>query len=303
MNSPFLSGVVAAWAVAQVAIGAFFLMAYARGRREAEYLLFGLLCFALAVTSAGLSWAYGTRDIGNWTSYSRIAHGGAIAAAGLNLHFVLRYAGIERKAPVIGAYILVLGYEIANALGFWWSPLKPAVLRSRVFGMVIEHTTAQPSLVGISFYVLVGVVLLMSCGLLVQNLRSHRREPLIALIGAVVLALAGVNDILLVTGVLSDTLYLLPHGFLVYAFGVATTLVLRYRATAGALAETDDQPGTGHRGAQAFARRADPGANRAELQAAARGRRRAGGRHRARGPKPARRDRQCRGRPQALGTA
>ena len=148
------------------------------------------------------------------------------------------YAGIERRAPVVAAYVLVVGYEIANALGFWWSPLKPVVLRSYVFGTVIEHTTARPGIVGFSFYVLAGVVLILSCGLLAQNLRAHRREALIALIGAFVLALAGVNDILLVTGVLSDTLYLLPHGFLVYAFGVATTLVLRYRATAGALAET-----------------------------------------------------------------
>jgi signal transduction histidine kinase len=54
-----------------------------------------------------------------------------------------------------------------------------------------------------------------------------------------VLGLAIVNDVLLLTGVVTHTVFLHPHGSLVYAFGVALTLLLRYRLAAGALAETE----------------------------------------------------------------
>ena len=86
----FLCGVLVAWTIAQVALGVFFVLAYTLGRREREYLLFGLLCFALAFTTAGIAYSYGVGGSAAWFRSALITHAGAIAAVVLNLHFVMR---------------------------------------------------------------------------------------------------------------------------------------------------------------------------------------------------------------------
>ena len=58
MTGTFLSGVLSAWAAAQLGLGAFFVLAYLAGRRETEYLVFGLLCFSLSVMSMGIAIDY-----------------------------------------------------------------------------------------------------------------------------------------------------------------------------------------------------------------------------------------------------
>ena len=59
MTSSYLSGVLTAWAIANVGLGLFFVLAYFVRRREIEYLIFGALCGAIAVTTLGLSMTYG----------------------------------------------------------------------------------------------------------------------------------------------------------------------------------------------------------------------------------------------------
>ena len=58
MSGTFLSGVLAAWTVTQLGMGAFFVLAYFAGRRESEYFVFGLLCFSLSVMSIGVGLDY-----------------------------------------------------------------------------------------------------------------------------------------------------------------------------------------------------------------------------------------------------
>jgi signal transduction histidine kinase len=74
--------------------------------------------------------------------------------------------------------------------------------------------------------------------LLARAYRAGRREALSALLGAMLLAAAIGNDVALVSGLIDNTIYLYPHVFLVYGFGVATTLLLRYRTTAGQLEQS-----------------------------------------------------------------
>jgi signal transduction histidine kinase len=239
MNSPFLCGVLAAWVVAQVGLGAFFALAFALTRRDAEYLLFALLCFALAITSAGVSWGYGTTAIDDWLLAASVSHAGAILSAGLNFHFVMRYSGLaSRRSVLVAVYALVALYEGVNAFGLWWESDRVSLMESHVFGWAVQHATADPSALAMSFYVLGASVLLAGAGLLARSRRTGRRESLVAMVGGSVLALAGLNDIFLMTRVFHDTIYLLPHAFLVYAFAMASNLVVRYQATAGALHET-----------------------------------------------------------------
>ena len=244
MNAPFLCGTIAAWATAQVALGIFFALAYALGRRagrhEPEYLLFGLLCCALAVTSAGLAWGYATNDGASWQRSMVLGHAGAIACAGLGLHLGFSYSGLSpRLWLLIVVYAIAAAFEGLNLAGLWWSQGTVRVIDSEVWGHTVRHFTAQPGPVAVAFYVFASLVLLGCCALLARSVRAGRPEAALALAGAVFSAVAAGNDMLLMTGVVENTLYLLPHGALLLAFCVASTLILRYQNAAGALAKTE----------------------------------------------------------------
>jgi len=239
MTSLFLSGLLAAWGFATFALGLFFVLAYLWGRREFEYLLFGILCGTVTVAIAGLSSTYSHSDLAARIEGSRIALMGTIFAGTLNLHFVMIYARISRAHQIAGGlYLLGVLFQILNWGGWWWQPDGFGLQTSRVFGHSIVHNAYELTIPARAFYIFGAAQYGASIVLLGQAFRAGRREALSALIGALLLALAIVNDIGLVTGVQVNTLYLYPHVFLVYGFGVATTLLLRYRTTAGQLAQT-----------------------------------------------------------------
>lgn len=239
MAAPFLSGVLAAWALAQVALGAFFSLAHVLGRREQEYRLFGLLCFALAVTTTGIAWTHRDGSFESFLLSSSVAHGGAIVAAAVNLHFVMRYAEVARSTQVaIAIYGLGAVYEVVNAAGLWWQAGSLRRSYGQIFGVEVPHVVGAPTLIASTFYGVVALELLTSIALLVVAYRAGKREALWSMLGSVLVGFAVWNDILLATGIIRDSMYLLPHAFLVYAFAVATTLLVRYRMAAGQLEET-----------------------------------------------------------------
>jgi signal transduction histidine kinase len=244
MNAPFLCGTIAAWATAQVALGFFFALVYGlgrrAGRREPEYLLFGLLCCALAVTSAGLAWGYAAFDAARWQRSMVLGHAGAIACSGLGVHLAFSYSGFPApRSLLVGVYSIVVLFEGLNLGGFWWVTDTVKVIDSQVWGYTVRHFNAQPGPVAIVFYLLTASVLIGCCVLLARSLRDGTSEAGVALAGALVTAIASGNDMLLMTGVIQNTLYLLPHGALLLAFCVASTLILRYQKAAGALAKTE----------------------------------------------------------------
>ena len=63
----------------------------ARLRRELEYLLFGLLCFGMAITDAGFTAAAVIHGGGHWATVMKIVHTGAIVSTALNVHFVMQF--------------------------------------------------------------------------------------------------------------------------------------------------------------------------------------------------------------------
>jgi signal transduction histidine kinase len=234
MMGQTLAGVVAAWAVTHAALGIYFALAYLLGRREREFLLFSLMCFALSATSVGIALDYVSSDPANnlWTD--QLVHAGAILASALNVHFAMEFARMRRATRIAaGLYALAFVFELVNLKGLLWTGHTEIVVHA--FGAKVGYAVGEPSFVGYVFYAVGLIQTVASVAFLVAAYRSGRREALSALIGAAICLPAIINDASIATGMSRHTVSLLPHGFLVYAFGVASTLLLRYRLATGEL--------------------------------------------------------------------
>jgi len=236
MAPAFLFGALTAWALAQVALGVFFTLAHALGKREPEYRLFGLLCFMTAVSTAATGFSYVLQSEQQWQVTAALGHAGGVAATALNLHFVVRYAGVRRVRLVAAvSYALVAAYGLLLIAGAWWQPGSIVSRPYDVFGATLQHVSATPTPLAASFYALAFIALATSFWLLFEAYRRGKREALWSLIGLSAVMGAGINDMLFVTGAIDATIYLVPHAILPYAFAVGSTLLFRYSTTAGQL--------------------------------------------------------------------
>ncbi|MBK7580911.1 MAG: hypothetical protein IPI67_11960 [Myxococcales bacterium] len=236
MAPSLLSGVLLAWGIAQVALGVFFALVYVWGRREADYLLFGLMCFSLALTSGGMAMGTLPNTTESWLLASKLGHAGAIAAPVFNLHFALRYrsqAVSQKLMPWF--YAAAVLFELANAFDHWWVPGSVQFSTPRVFGAAVIHGSGRPTPIAFVYYATTACQLVASQVLFFRAYRGGSREALVALAGGLFVCVAGANDIGWVTGLLEDSVFLQPHAFMLYAFAVASTLVMRYGLTAGEL--------------------------------------------------------------------
>ena len=239
MSGSFLSGILSAWAAAQLGLGAFFVLAYFVGRRESEYFVFGLLCFSLSVMSAGVAWDY--HDGGHTTGIiaDQVGLSGVIFAAALNVHFALCFSTLKQRFRIVWPlYLVAVLFLIANWTNLMWVPGKFRLVSSYVLGAYIEHIVGTASAIGNAFYFLGLLETLATVAILAIAYRSGRRDALASLIGISLAVPAVFNDVGLASGLFKNTISLLPHAFLIFAFGVAGTVLLRYRFAAGGLEQT-----------------------------------------------------------------
>jgi signal transduction histidine kinase len=225
----YLSGLLTAWATAQVGLSVFFMAAYFVGRRELEYFIFSLLCLSLAVGSAGVAYDYSLSYVPARVMADQITHSGMILAAAFNLHFALCFGKVladGRRA--LWLYVVAAGYLAVLWGGAWWHG-EPRVLDAFLFGHKVVHVAGQPTFLGKSFYVVASSETAVAAAVLVSAYRRGRREVGSAIIGILCILPAVGNDGAMALGVIENAIPLLPHAFLLYACGVAGTMLLRYR--------------------------------------------------------------------------
>lgn len=228
----YLSGLLTAWATAQLGLSLFFMLAYFLGRRELEYAIFSLLCLSLAVGSAGVSYEYSQTEITSRLLGEQITHAGMILAAAFNLHFALCFARSNAvKARAFWLYVLAGAYLLLLWSGAWWQHQPPRLLDSYLFGRKVVTLVGQATWLGKSFYVLAACETAAAAAFLVSAYRSGQREVGSAIIGILCILPAVGNDGALAFGFVENAIPLLPHAFLLYACGVAGTLLLRYRVS------------------------------------------------------------------------
>ena len=235
----YLSGLLTAWATAQLGLSVFFMLAYFLGRRELEYFIFSLLCLSLSVASAGVAFEYGQSALPARVLAGEFTHSGMILAAALNLHFALCFGSapaVQKRAAWL--YAVALGYLIILWSGAWWHPGPPHLLDAFLFGRKIESLVGQATWIGKSFYIVASVETAVAAAFLVSAYRAGQREVGSAIIGILCILPAVGNDGALAFGFIDNAIPLLPHAFLLYAFGVAGTLLLRYRVGKDELEKT-----------------------------------------------------------------
>jgi signal transduction histidine kinase len=226
-----MSGVVAAWAIAQVGLGLYFALAYLVGRREKEFFLFSLLCLCFAIASAGVSVDYGGSTATSTAFAELVTHAGLILACAVNVHFALEFAQVTRRRRIaVWLYGLALAFELLLFSG--------AFFDGAYAGSGANVVRPPPTAFGVVFYVTGVAQAIAAITLLVRAHRRGRKEALSSLVGVSLCVPAIANDLLLALGFLRGMPSMLPHAFLMYAFGVAGTLLLRYRVAAGELEQT-----------------------------------------------------------------
>jgi signal transduction histidine kinase len=238
MNAPIVAGLFGAWAAVQLAVGAFFLQAYTARRRELEYLLFGLVCFGMAVSDAGLTMASALHGVTHWESAMKVLHVGSIVATAVNVHFVLEFVAphrVRRTVPFV--YALAATYIGLHLAGVWWVPGTTHLARSTPFGIELVQVLARPNIVGQSAYAMLMVADVTSLFALLFAYRRGRQDVRGALLGLSVVILCASNDLVTIAWQLG-TPPLFPYGFLIYGFGVADTLLVRYHRAAQQLEVT-----------------------------------------------------------------
>lgn len=232
----FLGGVVAAWSMTQVGLGVYFTLAYFVGRREREFFLFSLLCFAFSVASMGIAIDYLSTDVATRAFADVMTHAALIFAAAFNVHFAMEFAQVEwRKRAALLLYVLVAVFEALLLNGNFFSVYR--VIQVELWGGRLTHGLGEPLLSAQLFHVVALLEAVAAIVLLVRAYRAGRREAVSSLFGVVVCVPAIGNDLMMAFGAV-DSLSLMPHAFPLYAFGVAGTLLLRYRVAAGELQQT-----------------------------------------------------------------
>ncbi len=233
MSLGFYSGALAAWSVAYVAIGVFFMAAHFWARRDREYFVFGVVMMWLACMCAGVSMV--AREVSSPTAElgSRLGVVGALFACSFQIQFALRYTELAKPWNVGTAHSTAL----VIALWAWFGGGSAEVGRSPHIMPLPVLTNVEALAIAFCAACLLGVT--VGGGLLWYALR-HGRSGAKLLFGAtLVVSVAAVHDavLLLTPGTSLVGLYS-PHVLWVYVVAMAATLIVRYRGTEGRLRET-----------------------------------------------------------------
>ncbi len=241
MESIYLGGMVTAWCLAQVALGVFFLLGHFLGRREPDLAIFAALCAALALHSLESARAQLASRLAERAAGVDGVVAAAFRAAAVNVQFVLSFTSAKHPRWLVsGLYLGAIVFELVNALGGFWQPGSARLFSTSAFGAKLEVFRATPTPVGVIGFALIALELCAAQALLFGAFRRGRREALIAFIGGLCLLGAATNDMLMSAGKARDALVMVPHGFMVYAYAVASTLVVRYGRAAGRLVRTSE---------------------------------------------------------------
>lgn len=238
MHTPFLVGLLLAFALTALGLATFYLRIWWRRRDERSFLQFGLftLCAAFYCGIEGLLFfgAYGGWAGDHMRLLARLMLLPAAACPALLLHFAMRYAGLEQVGRVVKpVYALAAGFALLGVTGGWWAAVPEQFEQAERLGLSLHVVELRPTRLAMPFYA--GVVVVVGAVVVLMGKGSRERAwGRAAFAGAIILGLMVLNELALGLA-LYPTLPLAPLGFVALGFGVALTLVSRYGDTARAI--------------------------------------------------------------------
>lgn len=237
MHTPFLVGLLLAFALTALGLATFYLRIWWRRRDERSFLHFGLFTLSTAAYCGieGLVFlsAYGRPGL-SMDLLLRLMVVPSTLAIALLLHFALLYGGVGRPRRIMTpVYALTAALIVLGLAGGWWQEVPERFAVVERLGLSLHWLVLRPTWLAMPFYpsvvlVVAAVIVLLGRGL------TRRRWGRAAFVGSVVLGLVAFNELALGLG-LFPTVPLAPFGFVVLGFGVALTLVSRYGDTSRAL--------------------------------------------------------------------
>ncbi len=239
MNSMFLVGVLSAWSVAHLGLALFFGLAYLLRPREREYLLFALLCTAFSVLTASVAVEFSSGIVERQYRADQFTHAAAMMAAVFNLHFALSFARRGRPLPAMRwLYAVAILFGAAVFFELLWVPNSYRARTSQVLGIALDHGDGDVTWLGVAFYVVGASATTAAVWAFWQAYKKGYREVWAMLVASPLIAAATLHDVCLAAGVIENSIVFLPHVFMLYALAAGGTLLVRYRAAAGALEQT-----------------------------------------------------------------
>jgi len=207
------------------------LVAHLSGRRNADYLLFGLLSLVVAVhaTASGFAGLYGDGDhLEQWQTAATVTMGASVVAAALHAHFALRYAGLKRQVTwsmIVYAVAATLEVLVLRNDGLLLEQARP--VRLVALGLDITQTRAPHTALAFAYLLIPSIGHLLACILFGRAYLKGRREGLTMFIGAGVFTLAASNDAFVSVDAIRG-LSLLPAGLVLFSATMAVAFLRRY---------------------------------------------------------------------------
>ena len=223
-----VAGVFAAWAAVLVALSAYFALAYRMRRGDVDYLVFALLTLVLSVYSVACSLLYFAPDPATADGPGTLMTVSGIVAVALSLHFALLLGSVRGHWRYAGAMYAFSGvFVVLCATGHWFVLSTAHREATYFFGAELWTVRAEVTSSASLYYAVASASMIVTTGLIARTYLRGRREVLGALVGALVLTATGISDVAS-TLRMTRVMHLVPHGYVVFAFGVACTLLVRY---------------------------------------------------------------------------
>ncbi len=232
-NALVYAGVLFASGATFLLGGLFFIEAWRHRRTDREYLLFGLATLALGIYAAGAGGVYCAAGLAAWSNVgwlTDVVFASAAPAASLLLDFAMRYARLRRPRVAAVSHTVAAVGVVGAASGTWRGPIDEPLVAVEIFGAHIPAVQVDMTWFGMSLSAAQILMVAGSCALLLRAMQNPRTqlESRALVGGSVVLLVSAVHDATALGVGLFESVSLLPLGFIVFVYGVALTVVLRY---------------------------------------------------------------------------
>jgi signal transduction histidine kinase/CheY-like chemotaxis protein len=219
-NFSLLSALALMWVPLHLFLAGYYLVFHLRERAK-DHLLFSGLWFLAALYSLACAGLYSAASPEDGLAWQKLQFLAAISFFPLAATFLWGHA-VGRLPGRVKAVLVVLGglFVLANFTSPWFWTDTPSVKTFVFLGQTVTYHEMTPGWLGLTCFAWGMALLVLSSILAILAMKKRRPGSLPLMAGLLVLIGCGINDSL-VSGGVYRSLYLVEHGFPVFAFAAA----------------------------------------------------------------------------------